>query len=356
MQNSNYRGRRAAAIENDDLRVTVLREGGHIAEVYHKKAGVNPLWTPPWPSIEPSAFDPSKHGAMFGTGTDAKLIAGIMGHNVCLDLFGGPSDREAAAGLTAHGEGSVVPYELSGDAKTLVARATLPIARLDVERRIVLEGENVNVLEVVRNIGNTERSIGWTQHVTLGPPFLEPGATQFRASASRSKVYETQFGISDYMSPGAECAWPTVPCVNGGTADLRTFNGASSSSGYTAHLMDVTRDTAFFVAFSPSLRLAFGYAWKRADFPWMGIWEENRSRTHSPWNGVTIARGMEFGVSPFPESREAMVARREMFGVPTYRTIPARGELRAEYRIVASLIDTIPESFLSQHRDTEAQR
>ena len=53
-----YRGRRAATIENADLRVTVLQEGGHIAEILDKAAGVNPLWTPPWPTIEPSAFGP----------------------------------------------------------------------------------------------------------------------------------------------------------------------------------------------------------------------------------------------------------------------------------------------------------
>src|SRR4030095_10633319 len=52
-----YHGRRAAAIENADLRVTVLEEGGHIAEIFDKRAGVNPLWTPPWPSLEPSSFD-----------------------------------------------------------------------------------------------------------------------------------------------------------------------------------------------------------------------------------------------------------------------------------------------------------
>lgn len=37
-----YRNRGAAAIENDSLRVTVLEEGGHIAEIFDKHAGVNP--------------------------------------------------------------------------------------------------------------------------------------------------------------------------------------------------------------------------------------------------------------------------------------------------------------------------
>ena len=28
---------------------------------------------------------------------------------------------------------------------------------------------------------------------------------------------------------------------------------------------------------SPASKLAFGYVWRRADFPWLGIWEENHS-------------------------------------------------------------------------------
>jgi len=41
-----YRGRRAATIANDHLNVTVLEEGGHIAEILDTRTGINPLWTP----------------------------------------------------------------------------------------------------------------------------------------------------------------------------------------------------------------------------------------------------------------------------------------------------------------------
>ncbi len=115
-----YRGRRAARLENDVLRVTVLKEGGHIAEILDKATGVNPLWTPPWPSIEPSAYDHAEHPE-YGGGVDASLLAGIMGHNLCLDIFGGPSDAEAAAGLPVHGEASVGRYEIEQSSQTLVA-------------------------------------------------------------------------------------------------------------------------------------------------------------------------------------------------------------------------------------------
>src|SRR4051812_38635328 len=86
-----YRGRRAMTISNGTLRVTVLEEGGHIAEITDMATGVNPLWTPHWPSIEPSAYDPARD-TIYGGGADASLLAGIMGHNLCLDIFGGPSD------------------------------------------------------------------------------------------------------------------------------------------------------------------------------------------------------------------------------------------------------------------------
>src|SRR3954465_7876043 len=122
-----YNGRRAVSIENDDLRVSVLTGGGHIAEVFDKATGVNPLWTPLWPSIEPSRFKAAEHRD-YGDGGEAQLLAGIMGHNLCLDIFGGPSDEEARAGLTPHGEAPVVDYEAEGSDDTLTLRARLPLA------------------------------------------------------------------------------------------------------------------------------------------------------------------------------------------------------------------------------------
>jgi hypothetical protein len=330
-----YRGRRAATIDNDQIRLTVLVEGGHIAEVLDKATGVNPLWTPPWPSIEPSAYEAAAHAALYGSGSDARLLAGIMGHNLCLDIFGGPSDEEAGAGLTAHGDASIATYDVSHCGDGLLMRARLPIAQIQVERRIGLQGRAVHLHERVASCCGFDRPIAWTQHVTLGPPLLENGVTAFRASATRSQVFESRFGAADYLQPGARFEWPRAPRIGGGIADLRLFTDQPRSSAYTAHLMDGHERAAFFVAFSPRLRLAFGYVWKPSDFPWMGIWEENRSRTGTPWNGETLARGMEFGVS---------VDRGRLFGTPTYRWLPAAGALEAEYWIVLQHAATIPDA------------
>ncbi|MBC8167313.1 MAG: hypothetical protein H7Y20_15765, partial [Bryobacteraceae bacterium] len=103
------------------------------------------------------------------------------------------------------------------------------------------------------------------------------------------------------------------------------------SAGYTAHLLDRGSDEAHWSALSADLSVEFGYRWRRADFPWLGIWEENRARQNPPWNGETVARGMEFGVSPQPESRRSMIGRGSMFDTPSYRWLPARGTLTADY-------------------------
>ena len=340
---STYRGRRAAAIENDHVRVTVLEEGGHIAEVFDKQAGINPLWTPPWPSIEHSDFGAPVH-PVYGSDVESSLLAGIMGHNLCLDIFGGPSAEEASAGLPVHGEASAVAYQLRMVGSELIMQGHLPRANLDVERRIDLHDRAVRVRETVHNRTGVDHAVGWTQHVTLGPPFLKKGETQFRASMGRSRVIEKPFGTADYLVPGAEFEWPHAPSRAGGTVDLQLFTALEVSNAYTAHLADPRRDHAFFVAFSPSAGLAFGYVWRRTDFPWLGIWEENFSRPHAPWNGRTLTRGMEFGVSPFPESRREMIERGPLFDTPTFKWIPAASRVTAEYWIVSRVSRAIPET------------
>jgi hypothetical protein len=344
-----YHGRRAVAIENDQIRVTVLEGGGHIAEILDKATGVNPLWTPLWRSMEPDQFDHVAHPG-YGVGpAESRLLSGIMGHNLCLDIFGGPSAEEEAAGLCAHGEASIAIYEIEHDRSSLVMRACLPIAQLKVERQISLHGPAARIRETVENLAGIDRPTGWTQHVTLGPPFLERGVTEFRVSATRSKTFERAFGSADYLTAGAEFDWPMAPSVGGGHADLRRSSPAPVSSAYTAHLMDPGQARAYFVAHSRRHQLAFGYIWNRHDFPWLGIFEENASRTASPWNGVALARGMEFGVSPFPETRRQMIDRNCLFGVPTFRWIPARGQVSVEYWAVASRAPQIPETLEWPH-------
>ena len=326
-----FHGREAVQIENDSVRVTVLREGGHVAEILHKESDVNPLWLPPWQSIEPSAYDPGAHPE-YGGNSESRLLAGIMGHNLCLDLFGPPSEEEAAAGLTVHGEASVVAYRIEANGRRLKLEAELPLAGLHFHRMISLGAGSEPILfeETVENLSALDRPIAWTQHVTLGPPFLQPGKTQFTLTPEKSRSSETVFGTST-LAQGVDFTWPHAPLAPGGSVDLSTFTAEPSSAKFTTHLLHTRNATARFAAYHPGTQIEFGYQWQRADFPWIGIWEENRSRPDTPWNSRTLACGMEFGVSPFPETRRQMIERSSLFGVPAYRWLPAKGRLTASY-------------------------
>ena len=349
-----FKGREAVTIENENLRVTALVEGGHIAEVLEKSSGVSPLWVPHWDSIEPSLYTPEQH-PQFGSGPDAKLLAGIMGHNLCLDLFGGPSTEEAALGYTAHGEGSVVGYEIGESHDGFEMRAILPLAQISFSRALQLQGNFVRIRETVESLAAFDRPIAWTQHVTLSPPFLDPATTIFRASMTRSIVASFDPGFDAYLKRDAEFDWPNAPRTDGGISDLGQMQPAAPASGYTTHLADPMREDAYFIAYSPQYQLAFGCTWKRKDFPWMGIWEENCSRQQAPWNGCCIARGMEFGVSPFPESRRDMVDRRRLFAVPSYRWLPARSRQEVEYWICSQHSTSVPETISAPHSATKSR-
>ncbi len=194
MTETPYNNRKAVQIETAEIRITVLTEGGHIAEILNKETGVNPLWTPPWPSIEPSTYDEAKHPE-YGQNAESGLLAGITGHNICLDIFGGPSDAEAAAGLDVHGEAATGAYTIEAAGDGLVASTELAEAGLRFTRRVqpTASGWVVRISETVENLRGADHPVGWTQHVTMGPPYLDNGRTQFRAPGTKSKVFETDF-------------------------------------------------------------------------------------------------------------------------------------------------------------------
>ena len=73
-------------------------------------SGVNPLWRPPWATIDPFHYTHAKHARTYGAPPDGRLLASIAGHSLSFDHFGPPSPEETAAALTTHGEAPALKW------------------------------------------------------------------------------------------------------------------------------------------------------------------------------------------------------------------------------------------------------
>ncbi len=329
--------RKKWTLNNDAVTLAVMQGGGHFcALTINADPSLNPFWVPHWKTMEPWRFQRKRHAARY----QIPLLAGICGHNLCFAHFGDPSPEEAKAGLGTHGEAPVSRWKVERQSVSrrglnFTYGCALPIAEMSLTRRILMpRGSHViHVRETIRNLSRRDLPFGLCQHVTFGAPFLEPGVTRFDVSATRGHTFPGTFGAPQRLRSDTPFVWPEGPGKNGRPVDLRTLR-KKPNSDFTTQMMDPARDHAWFSALHPRRQLLVAYVWKRSDFPWLGNWEENRARHEMPWNGKTLARGMEFSSSPFPVGLRAAVATNRFQGQPTYRWLPARGTVHVDYALM----------------------
>ena len=335
-----WRNRPAFCLNNGVVEMTMLSGGGHIADfrLLDPTGGdVNALWEVPWVTMDPDKFR-SRHVRKYGPTPVGKFLAAFTGHAVCVDYFGMPSDAEAKQGLALHGEGATSRWKLlelkqsSGEAKVSLA-AHLPSAGLRFRRELrLLPGESVvYVEESLTNERAQDHFFHWTQHVTLGLPLLHPGESAVALPGTRAVTWPHGYDGASLVRDNQEFTWPDGPANDGGKVNLALPFTEDGKGFVTAVLLDPQREFGFVAALNWRLGLLLGYCFRRSDFPWVAIWEENLARAGSPWEGKTRARGMEFGSTPMPVGKEETFARGSLFDMPTFRRIPARSELRAPY-------------------------
>lgn len=309
-----FRGRRAWLIESPDIRASIMECGAHVAETTWKQTGINPLWVQDRPTIDSDEFNPEQHGAMYGTDSEARLICGLLGHNLCLPWWGPPSEAEFAAGMTFHGETNVVRWRaFEYDADRITLSATLPESSLAVERTLRCSGSVLHFDTAVENLTACDRPLAWCEHVTLGPPFLAPSDTRFFASLTD--------GFRTSHDPSALFRWPEgrgeIDC------DLTGFSRVPHADLVNSFLVDASSDFACFVSWNRSLGLLFGYVFRSRDFPWLNVWENNDSRRQT--------RGMEFSNTPVEGSLRQLLATPVLLGQPTFEWLGANGRLRKKF-------------------------
>lgn len=314
-----FQQRPAWVIQTPRLRVTILEGGGHVAEIALAEKPVNPLWVQSRSTIDPDQYDPARHEKAYGGGSGGRLMSGLAGHNVCFPFWGDPSPAETRAGMTYHGETGVVRWRQAaarGDRLEVVAE--LEESRTRFARAVEVAGQVVYFDEAAQNRSGWDRPVGWCEHVTLGPPFLEKGVTRIDASLTRGRL------LGD--ASGAEFRWPEGMAET--RIDLRTVRRLERGPGYVNNfLVDPERRFGYFVAMHPGYGILLGYLFSRAEFPWLNIWEEN-----SP---AMLTRGMEFSNTPTHGTMRALVAVPMLWGTAAYEWLEGRGSLRKRFAAFA---------------------
>jgi hypothetical protein len=337
-----WKGRDAVRITNGIVEVISLNGGGHLAEFRFLDGNggstQNVLWEAPWASLGPDRDWSPEMAKIYGPYETGKFLSGFTGHALCLDYFGDPPDDKAAAGLGIHGEAAVVRwYETSSnDSSTAQCRwrASLPVSGLEFEREIELgNGQSVAyVRETVHNPGDVEHPCDWVEHVTFGPPFLVEDASTLFASGQSGMTSPLGYEGKSLFPDNLYFFWPyALRQTDHASTDLRLPFTAKGRGFLAGMKLDPERQIEYLLAVNWKLRLGVGYCFRRRDFPWMTIWEENCARQDPPWNGATRARGMEFGTTPLPMAAHGGLHGEHFADTPRGCCIAAHGTTTAHY-------------------------
>ncbi|MGI8960668.1 MAG: hypothetical protein ACR2IV_13060 [Bryobacteraceae bacterium] len=346
------------------MRLTTLIGGGHIADFRFEDSagslGVSPLWVPPWRTIEPYQYREETHGRSYGTITEGKLLSGLVGHNICLDYFGSPSVEEARQGLSQHGEAASSKWQEKGISQTqervtLKLSVRLPVSGLRFSREMGLRRNEsiVYFKEEVFNERKADHFFQWAQHVTLGPPFLSVDDALVAVPGTKGLTFPHGYDEGKALLSSNEVfRWPNAPLLKGGTVDLSRPFLRRGVGFVVAVLLDKRKKVGFVAAVNRKLGVLIAYCFKRSDFPWVAIWEENLGITAPPWNRRTRARGLEFSTTPLPVPRREAFLLGKLFGEPTLTCVPAMAKRTVQY---VAFLAAIPDGF-GNVRDIELAR
>jgi hypothetical protein len=331
-QSTVFEERPALVLSNDQLDLTVITEGGAMAQITLKsdKEKNNPLWNPYWIARQAGLNRPASFA---------------RGHFVCIDGFGPVSPEERAAGLTAHGEAYTLPWVLQSEQKqggTLSAAfsVALPLAQETFTRTYhLVDGESIVWVDsTVTSLLGFDRPVFWGEHATVSAPFLEPGkvAVDMPASKSKTKAYQPQANATRQLRSFVDFTWPLAPTVDGKTFDVRFAPMGPNTLDHTTTLLDPSKRLVFVTALHLEKRLMIGWVFRREEFPWVQTWLSNPGPNR-------MTRGLEFSTQPFDLTRADVLKNGPLFDAPVLRILPAKSTIASSFLMFYT---PTPEGFL----------
>jgi hypothetical protein len=318
-QVADFEGRQATVISNGKIELTIALTGASLANL----AIVD----------DPEHLSPFLNEARAARNAGGTPPAdGLLGHYLSLDGFGDPSPEELSAGYPKMGEARTQVFQVLESTKkdrisSVKLSAQLPIAQESVIRTVqMVDGENVAYVETeVTNLLPIDRPVAWAEHAAIGIPFLQSGRVVIDIPASRCKVRaDKESSVPSQLAPLKEFDWPKAPLRKGGSVALSEFPEGEPSLDMASCRIDPARNYGYVTAYQRDNQLFFGYLFNRQEYPWMVNWMRHTGDANA-------ARGFILSSQPFDMSRREMVDMHELFGVPTYRWLPAKSKIRTRF-------------------------
>src|SRR5260370_23794736 len=175
-ETADFDGRPAIVLRNDKIELTILIRGAMLANLVLRDDAekLSPYW--------------NTDRAQRAAGSPPARAAGSLGHFLCLDGFGAPSEEERAAGMPFHGEASGRQFEtveesVSG-ASNVKLKVRLQLAQEDITRTVsMLDGESVVYVNTeVENLLAIDHPLSWAEHATIRSRIRGDGASLTRTS------------------------------------------------------------------------------------------------------------------------------------------------------------------------------
>jgi len=307
--------RETVTLENSTAMVMIDLGGGSITDFHLKSVPVNPLlWNQSAAGSEPRT----------------------MGHFICFDRWGPPSDTEAENGMPFHGEAAKVHWKLLTKPQkrngTIYAqtKCQLPMAGLTFTRHIYLDDERP-VFEVTEEITNTRelgRIYNLVQHVTIAPPFLTE-STIISADPGPGFSQEGKMPNPEDLA----VTWPATQ-YKGEEIDLTHLRSPAGPSVVSFALKN-SEEYAWVTAANPDQQCLIGYFWRTEQYPWLNMWRNTRA-------GQPAAFGMEFGTTGLHKPFKSLVEKRQIFENQLFEYIDAAETIEKSY---TGFLTKLPRNF-----------
>lgn len=307
------KGRRSLVFDGKAAQIVIDLGGGSIVDFHLQDLPLNPLvWgnTGDQPALRP------------------------MGHFLCLDRWGSPSEAEKRNGMPFHGEATRVewkvlsePGQKNGTIHAEMA-AVLPLAGLEIQRKIDLQ---VNtplfiVSEAVTNRNKLGRVYNMVQHPTIGPPFLDETTV---VDSNARKGFMQDSPLPNPEEPAVY--WPQA-LKDGQPVNLRRLTD-DPEPNVVSYVLD--EEYGWATASNASKGLLIGYIWKVKEYPWFNAWRHVE-------NGHPLARGLEFGTTGLHQPFGILLSKGRIFGRPLYAYLDTS---QTERRSFAGFLVRIPKDY-----------